>query len=39
VVGSDRWTWLEAVTVPDGDSARVDLTNANPDDNPFRCRS
>jgi hypothetical protein len=37
VVG-ERWTWLAAVRVRGGDTARVDLTSANPDENPFRCR-
>jgi hypothetical protein len=37
VVG-ERWTWLADVRVRGGDTARVDLTSANPDENPFRCR-
>lgn len=38
VVGEDRWAWLEEVEVEGGDSAQVELSNANPDENPFRCR-
>lgn len=38
VVGADRWAWLAPVTVEGGDSVTVDLSNANPDENPFRCR-
>jgi hypothetical protein len=37
VVG-ERWTWLADVRVRGRDTARVDLTSANPDENPFRCR-
>lgn len=37
VVGGDRWTWLAPVQVTDGDSVRVNLTNANPDETPFLC--
>lgn len=37
-VGDERWTWLVPVRVSAGDTARADLTNANPDENPFRCR-
>jgi hypothetical protein len=36
--GGTRWTWLAPVTVEAGDTARVALSNANPDENPFRCR-
>lgn len=32
-----RWSWLQPVTVKPGDTAKVALSNANPDDNPFRC--
>ncbi|HET7230918.1 MAG TPA: hypothetical protein VFJ16_12990 [Longimicrobium sp.] len=35
--GGQRWSWLQPVTVSPGDSAKVALSNANPDDNPFRC--
>lgn len=35
--GGQRWSWLQPVTVKPGDSATVALSNANPDDNPFRC--
>lgn len=38
LVGDDRWTWLADVRIRGGDTARVDLTNANPDENPFRCK-
>ncbi|HYJ78713.1 MAG TPA: hypothetical protein VEW03_03850 [Longimicrobiaceae bacterium] len=37
-VGDTRWTWLQPVTVRAGDTVRVNLTNSNPDENPFRCR-
>lgn len=33
-----RWTWLAPLTVGDGDTVRIALSNANPDENPFRCR-
>lgn len=36
--GGARWSWLHAVTIEAGDTAKVALSNANPDDNPFRCR-
>ncbi len=36
-IGSTRWTWLERVRVPGGDTVRLNLSNANPDENPFRC--
>lgn len=36
-LGEKRWTWLHPVTVRPGDTLRVDLTNANPDENPLRC--
>ena len=35
--GGARWSWLHPVTVEAGDTAKVALSNANPDDNPFRC--
>lgn len=35
--GGQRWSWLQPVTIQAGDSATVALSNANPDDNPFRC--
>ena len=38
-IDATRWTWLQPVTVQAGDSIRVNLTNDNPDHNPFRCRS
>jgi hypothetical protein len=37
VVGTTRWTWLHRVRVNPGDSVEADLSNANNDDNPFRC--
>ena len=37
-VDETRWTWLAPVTVRAGDTVRVNLTNSNPDENPFRCR-
>ena len=36
--GGTHWTWLAPVTVAAGDTAKVALSNANPDENPFRCR-
>jgi hypothetical protein len=36
-VGTTRWSWLQPVTLRAGDSVRVNLSNANPDDDPFRC--
>lgn len=38
LVGETRWSWLVPVRVRAGDTARVNLSNANPDENPFRCR-
>jgi len=35
--GGQRWSWLQPVTIKPGDTAKVALSNANPDDNPFRC--
>src|ERR1700741_1723349 len=37
MVNDTRWTWLHPFTVRAGDSVRVNLTNSNPDENPFRC--
>lgn len=37
VVGTTRWTWLHRVRINPGDSVEADLSNANNDDNPFRC--
>ena len=37
VVDSVRWSWLHPITVRAGDTLRVELSNANPDENPFRC--
>jgi hypothetical protein len=36
-VGTVRWTWLQPVTVAPAETVRVELNNANPDENPFRC--
>ena len=36
-VDGNRWAWLHPVRVRPGDSVRVNLSNANTDDNPFRC--
>jgi len=36
--GGTHWTWLAPVTVAAGDTAKVALSNANPDESPFRCR-
>lgn len=38
-VDGTRWSWLHPVRVKPGDTVRANLTNANPDENPFRCRS
>jgi hypothetical protein len=37
--GGTRWTWLEPVKVGSGDTLHLNLSNANPDENPFRCRA
>lgn len=37
-VEGERWTWLEPVEIGAGDSIRVNLSNANPDEDPFRCQ-
>lgn len=39
VIDSEHWTWLEPVEIEAGDSVRVNLSNANVDDNPFRCKA
>lgn len=36
-VDDDRWSWLHPVRVRGGDSLRVNLSNDNTDENPFRC--
>ena len=36
-VGERRWSWLAPLRVRAGDTTRVNLSNANPDENPFRC--
>ena len=38
IIGDRRWTWLQPVNVRPGDTVRLNLTNANTDENPFRCR-
>jgi len=35
--GGTRWTWLEPVKIESGDSIHLNLSNGNPDENPFRC--
>jgi hypothetical protein len=35
--GGTRWTWLEPVRIESGDTIHLNLSNANPDENPFRC--
>jgi hypothetical protein len=37
-VQGQRWTWLHPIEVRGGDSLRVSLDNANPDEDPFRCQ-
>jgi hypothetical protein len=37
MLGPVRWSWLVPVTVPPGGTVHVELSNANPDENPFRC--
>ena len=37
-IGETRWSWLVPVYVRGGQPTRVNLTNGNPDENPFRCR-
>ena len=39
VIDAEHWTWLEPVEIEAGDSIRVNLSNANVDDNPFRCKA
>ena len=33
-----RWTWLAPVTVKPAQGVKLALSNANPDENPFRCK-
>jgi hypothetical protein len=35
--GGTRWTWLQPVRIESGDSIHLNLSNGNPDENPFRC--
>lgn len=37
-VGDERWTWLHPLRIRAGDSLRVNLSNGNMDDDPFRCQ-
>lgn len=37
-VGEEYWTWLHPVRVRGGDTLRVSLSNANIDEDPFRCQ-
>lgn len=37
-VGEERWTWLHPLVIRAGDSLRVNLSNGNMDDDPFRCQ-
>lgn len=37
VIDTRRWSWLRPVRIEAGDSVKLDLTNANSDENPFRC--
>ena len=39
VIDAEHWSWLEPVRLEAGDSVRVNLSNANVDENPFRCRA
>lgn len=37
-VDDERWTWLHPLRIRAGDSLRVNLSNGNMDDDPFRCQ-
>lgn len=37
LIGTRRWSWLRPINIEAGDSVKLDLTNANSDENPFRC--
>ena len=39
VIDAEHWSWLRPVVIEAGDSLRVNLSNANVDENPFRCRA
>ena len=39
VIDAEHRTWLEPIVVEAGDSIRLNLSNANLDENPFRCKS
>lgn len=39
VIDAEHWTWLEPIVIEAGDSIRLNLNNANVDENPFRCKS
>jgi hypothetical protein len=38
MIDAQHWSWLEQVEIEAGDSIRVNLNNANVDENPFRCK-
>ena len=37
-LGGKRWSWLLPISVDEGDTLRVNLTNDNSEENPLRCR-
>lgn len=37
-VGGERWSWLTPIEVRGGDTVRVNLSNNNADEDPFRCQ-
>lgn len=37
-VEGKRWTWLHRIQARGGDTLRADLSNANSDEDPFRCQ-
>ena len=37
-VSGERWTWMTPVEVRGGDTVRVNLSNNNADEDPFRCQ-
>jgi hypothetical protein len=39
IIDAEHWSWLEMVEIEAGDSIRVNLNNANVDENPFRCKA
>jgi hypothetical protein len=34
----ERWSWLAQFEIRPGDTTKLALNNANPDENPFRCK-